>query len=111
MTIKILFAKAIKPKTSNYRWLDYEGFGYFGKETWTKTVEDYWNFESWLLKRFANERVDKRDFQNINKVVLVLTPGETLSDYEFFRCDGELANLYNDNKLDALFDEYSNDRE
>lgn len=109
MTIEILFATAIKQKTSNYPYLDYEGFGLYGKEAWTKITDDYLGFEKFILNKFQNERLDKRDFQNTNKDVLVLTPKETLSDYLFFRCDGTLAGLYKNDKLDELYDEFIND--
>ena len=110
MTIKIFFAKAIKQKTANYPWLDYEGYGPFGKKPWIKETDDYWSFESWLIQKFKSERIDKRDFQNLNKDVLVVKPSDSLSDYVFFSYNGILADLYRNNKLNELFEEFINDR-
>lgn len=106
MTIEIFFGRAIKYKTSNYRWLDYDVPGWFDKEPWKRTTEDYWGFEHWLFNKFEDEQVDKHDFSNANKEVLVVRPSETLCDHRFFKSDGSLAQAYIDDKLDDLYDSF-----
>ena len=110
MTIEILFASAIKQKISNYPWLAYEGYGNLGKEPWSKKTDNYWDFERWIINRFADERLDKRDFCNLDKEILVLALKEDISTYEFFKDNGKLADLYKNDKLDELYEEYLKDR-
>ena len=103
MTAKILLAKAIKQRTANYPWLDYEGLVLSDVNCWTKEISDFWSFYFWVIKQFSRERIDKRDFSFANKTVLVFALKETLSDYEFFSPDGELASKYKNNDLDDLY--------
>ena len=110
LTINIHFATAIKQRTANYPWLDYEGFGYDGSKPWSKEIDDYWQFISWLTDRFNSERIDKRDFQYTNKVVLVVAPEEIIGEYIFFCHSGKLAELYKNDKLDELYEEYHSSR-
>ncbi len=106
MTILFFFAKATKQKISNYPWLDYERIFYMDKRTWEKEVKDYFKFEDMLLSRFQNELIDKYNFNNVNKEVLVLAFRESYSDYTFFKPDGKLAELFRNNKLDELYKEF-----
>ena len=104
MEMLVRFGKAIKHKTSNRRWLDYECDGEFENRCLRiSNASDA--FIYWLTENFG-ERIDKHDLGNTGLRVLVFSDTNDFSSYWFFRADGKLADISVSGGFSNLYDQY-----
>ena len=100
MIINIYFGKLIDKKYTRLY-----SQGYSESKSWSKEVNNAWDFVGWLIETYDNEYIQKNS-QNYFVGNNVLVVSLTISDEYYFVDNGELARFLIDNKMDNIFNLY-----